>query len=58
MAVHHVEMDPVDAGALELAHDAIEIAEVGGQDAGRDGDLARHLPAGRASASALCTTSS
>ena len=31
VAVHDVEMQPVDTGALELAHDAVEVAEVGRQ---------------------------
>jgi hypothetical protein len=42
MAVHHVEMQSIDAGALELAYDAIEIAEIGGRDACGDLHVAAH----------------
>ena len=35
-------MEAVYAGALELAHDSIEVTEIGGQDARRDCDAAGH----------------
>ena len=31
MPVHDVKMEPIDARPLELADDAIEVAEIGGQ---------------------------
>ena len=38
VAVHDVEMEAIDARPLQFSNDAIEIAEVGGEDAGRDRD--------------------
>jgi hypothetical protein len=41
-AVHHVPLDPVDAGRLERRHLRPEAGEVGGEDRGDDLDRASH----------------
>ena len=40
--VHHVEMDPVGTGLVDLAHLLAQPREIGGQDGGCDQDRLAH----------------